>query len=168
MADLAASSGQRYISLGVQCVATGVRHDAREVCYVALVDYDENILLEKKIKPDSPIVSYLTPLTGIRDGDLDRAESIQEVITQVKSLLGPDVTLVGHALTRAIKWLKLEEGKDYGSVKEFSTLFRRYNSRYANYTTYSLHHEIDTLLPKGKKRLLNSYNYISIVINACI
>ena len=158
MAGLAASPGQRYISLSVQCVATGVRHDARAVCYVALVDYDENILLEKKVRPDGPIVSFLTPLTGIKEGDLDTAdESIQEVIAQVKALLGPDVTLVGQALTITINRLDLEEGKDYGSVEELSILFRRYNSRYGNYTTYSLRHKIDTLLPKGKTKLLSSY-----------
>ena len=150
MAGLAASPSQRFISLSVHCVATGVRHDERAVCYVALVDYDENILLEKKVKPDNPIVSYLTPLTGIKAGDLDTAESIQDVIAQVKSLLGPDVTLVGHTLNRGIEWLGLELDKDYGDVKELSILFRRYNSRYASYTHYPLRHEIDTLLPKGK------------------
>ena len=72
---MAAQSDQRYIALDVKCVATGVCHDdkSRAMCFVTVIDYGENILLQKAVKPETPIVSYLTPLSGvtISGSDLD-------------------------------------------------------------------------------------------------
>ncbi len=148
---MAAQFHQRYIALNVKCVATGVRHDAksRAVCSVAVIDYGEKILLQKAVKPEAPIVSYLTPLSGVREGDLDGAESTEVVIAQVKALLGPDVILVGQGLVNDIEWLCLEEGRDYGGIEELAEMFKRYSSFYGSYTFYSLRHEANTLLSEG-------------------
>ena len=67
----------------------------------------------KKVKPEKPVVSYLTPLTGIRKGDLDNGEKLLDVITEVKSLLGPDVVLVGQGIKSDINWLQLQQGTDF-------------------------------------------------------
>lgn len=61
------SSSPRYLSLDVECVADGLSHDDRTVCSAAVVDYDENTMLYELVKPDKPVVSYLTPITGIID-----------------------------------------------------------------------------------------------------
>ena len=89
----------------MECVATGVRHDAHSVCSVAVVGEDERILLHKKVKPREPIVSYLTPITGLRAGDLDDGENLESVLAQVlHALLGPDVSIVGQAVQNDINW----------------------------------------------------------------
>ncbi len=54
-------------------VATGIRHDARDVYSV---DGEEKTLLSKMVKPEKPVVSYFTPLTGVREGDLDNGEAL--------------------------------------------------------------------------------------------
>ncbi len=157
---MAARSDQRYIALDVKCVATGVRHDAksRAVCFVAVIDYGENLLLQKAVKPEAPIVSYLTPISGVREGDLDGAESTEGVIAQVKTLLGPDVILVGQGLVKDIEWLCLEEGIDYCGIEELADMFKTYSSRYGSYTLHSLRHEANTLLSEGKiKTTMLSY-----------
>ena len=141
---------QRYIALDVECVATGIRHNAREVCFVAVIDSDERLLLKKKVKPTKPIVSYLTPLTGFKLGDLDFGESLEDVIADVKGLLGPEVILVGQGVKSDIEWLHLKEGKDYGGVVELGEMFKTYNSRYRNYSYFSLQHEANTLLKAGE------------------
>ncbi len=82
------ASGKRYMSMDMECVATGINHDARDVCSVAVVDGEERVLLSKMVKPEKPIVSYLTPLTGVREGDLDNGEALSDVIAQVKAILG--------------------------------------------------------------------------------
>ena len=51
--------------------ATGRRHDARSVALVVVVDQEERGLFKKKVKPTEEVVSYLTPLTGLRADDLD-------------------------------------------------------------------------------------------------
>ena len=146
-----ASGSKRYIALDVECVATGKRHDDRDVCLVAVVDYNENVILKKKIKPEKPIVSYLTPLTGVRRGDLDDGERFSVVLREVKALLGPDVVLVGQGVASDINWLQLEEGTDYDSVVDLAQMFKMYNSRYGNYSYYSLSHEANTLIRPGKQ-----------------
>ena len=49
---------EKYVSIDVECVATGRRHNARSVALVAIVDQDERVLLMKKVKPSETIVSF--------------------------------------------------------------------------------------------------------------
>ena len=137
------------MSVDVECVATGRRHDAREVCSVAVVDSEGKVLLSKKVKPVSPVVSYLTPLTGLREGDLDRAERLSDVLAEVKALLGRDVVLVGQGVRNDIEWLQLQQGVDYCDSRDLGQMFKAYNQRYGKYNYFSLSHEANTLLRPG-------------------
>ena len=65
------------------------------MCSVAVVDVNERVIIKKVVKPEKPVVSYLTPLTGVRPGDLDNGERLSDVIAEVKGLLGRDVVLRG-------------------------------------------------------------------------
>ncbi len=140
---------ETFFGLDVECVATGRRHDDRDVCIVAVVDQNEQVLLKKKVKPEKPVVSYLTPLTGVRAGDLDNAPTVASVIAEVKALLGPNAVLVGQSIKSDIKWLRLEQGVDYGRTIELSEMFKANNSRYGNFSFFSLAHEANTLLQAG-------------------
>ena len=120
------------------------------MCLVAIVDENEDVILKRKVKPEKPIVSYLTPLTGVQRGDLDDGKRLSVVLSEVKALLGPDVVLVGQGVKSDIKWLQLEQEKDYNSVVDLGQMFKTYNSRYGNYSYFSLSHEANTLLRAGK------------------
>ena len=143
-----------FFCIDVEAVATGRGHSDRAPCLVAVMDKDERVLLRKTIKVDKPIVSYLTPLTGIGPRDLLASESYEEVVRQVKALLGRDAVLVGQCVNSDIKRMQLEEGKDYASTVELCDLFKTYNSRYNNYSFFSLAHEANMLLSEGKLRKL--------------
>ena len=147
---MACSFPERYLNVDVECVATGRRHDDRDVCFVAVVDQHEKVILKKKVKPEKPVVSYLTPLTGVREGDLDDADSFSSVIAEVKKLLGPDVTLVGQGIKSDIKWLQLKKGEDYGDSVDLGQMFKAYNARYSNWSYFPLSHEANTLLHSGE------------------
>ena len=146
----ALSLPEKYVSVDVECVATGPRHDARAVALVAVIDQDERVLLKKKVKPKEKVMSYLTPLTGIREGDLDDGEPLEKVVAEVKGLLGPDIVLVGQGVKNDILWLQLREGEDYESTVELGELFRTYNQRFGSYNIFSLRHEANTLLFRGR------------------
>ena len=150
MASESRSLPEKYVCIDVECVATGRRHDARSVALVAIVDQDERVLLKKKVKPIEKIVSYLTPLTGLREGDLDDGEQLESVLVEVKRVLSPDIVLVGQGVKNDVQWLKLREGQDFSSTVELGELFKAYNQRYANYSYFSLSHEANTLLHQGK------------------
>ena len=145
----ARSLPEKFVSVDVECVATGKRHDERTPCLVAVVEKNERVLLEKKVKPVEPVVSYLTPLTGLCAGDLDDGDSLENVIAEVKALLGPDVVLVGQGVKSDVEWLQLREGVDYQRTVELAELFKTYNPRYRNYSYFSLSHEANTLLRQG-------------------
>ena len=144
-----AASVPRYMSVDVECVATGERHDAREVCSVAVVDGSGKVLLSKKVKPTSPVASYLTPLTGLHKGDLDDGARLEDVIVEVKALMGPGVVLVGQGIANDIKWLQLQQGVDYNKTVDLGEMFKVFNPRYGSYNFSSLSHEANTLLRPG-------------------
>ena len=134
------------IAVDVECVATGYGHSDRGVCRVAVVDETERVLLNEYVKPEGRIVSYLTPITGVREGDLDNAKSLETVLAQVYALLSPDVTLVGQAVANDIAWLQLKEGVHYKDVIDLAQVFAAYNPRYKNMSYFTLQHEANTLL----------------------
>ena len=146
----ARSLPDKFVSIDVECVATGNRHDARSVALVAVVDQDERVLLKKKVMPVEKVMSYLSPLTGLREGDLDDGEPLENVLEEVKRVLGPDVVLVGQGVKNDVTWLQLREKEDYKCIVDLGELFKTYNPRYSNYNYFSLSHEANTLLRRGK------------------
>ena len=142
----------KYFCVDVEAVATGRGHGTsdRSPCCVVVMDKDKRVLVKRMIKVDKPIVSYLTPLTGIGPGDMRDARSYEEVVREVKAVLGRDAVLVGQSVKSDIQWMQLEQGKDYASTVELGDLFKTYNSRYNNYSFFTLAHEANLLLSEGK------------------
>ena len=140
---------EKYFCIDVECVSTGPRHDDHAVALIAVVDQNETVVLKKKIKPKREVFSYLTPLTGLREGDLDGGVSFENAVKEVKSLLGPDVVLIGQRIDCDIKWLELQKGIDYHSYVDLCQIFKVYNPRYKNHTYYPLSHKANVLLQRG-------------------
>jgi len=134
------------MSVDVECVATGYGHNDHSVCRIAVVDEDERVLLNEYVKPEGRIASYLTLITGVREGDLDNAKSLKTVLTQVYALLSPDVTLVGQSIAGDIEWLHLVKGVHYKNAIDLAEVFATYNHRYKHMSYFSLQHEANTLL----------------------
>ncbi|KNC77757.1 hypothetical protein SARC_09793, partial [Sphaeroforma arctica JP610] len=57
---------RRMFSMDVECVATGTGHSARSPCSVVVVNYDLERVLTCYIKPDTPVLNYLTEITGVK------------------------------------------------------------------------------------------------------
>lgn len=55
-----------HFSIDVECVATGTDHNARDIAQISLVDQYQQVLLNVYVKPEKPVVSYLSPLTGMQ------------------------------------------------------------------------------------------------------
>lgn len=64
--------GQPIFSIDVECVATGVQHNARSVAQVALVDEWSRPVFNTYIKQDMPVVSHIYELTGLTSELLDQ------------------------------------------------------------------------------------------------
>jgi len=64
--------GQPIFSIDVECVATGVQHNARSVAQVALVDEWSRPVFNTYIKQDMPVLSHIYELTGLTKEILDQ------------------------------------------------------------------------------------------------
>lgn len=131
----------RYYSVDVECVATGFDHNARAIGQLALVDEYERILLDLYVKPTPPVVSYLTPLTGIAKETLDTyGVSLEFALAILRSYLPNDAILVGQNIGKDVDWLQLKEGKDFHSMIDLAGLYKVWNSKYQSWTVFSLEH----------------------------
>ena len=140
------TSPLKYISINCEYVATGQKHNDRAVCMVTLVNRKEKIIYSKKVKPEQPIVSYLTPLTGLTKKDFGQVEDLSSVLSAVKSFFGPDVVLIGQKIGTDFKHLQLERGRDYLGFVNLIDIFKYFNPYYNSYTVFSLYHQANVLL----------------------
>lgn len=95
-------------SIDVECVATGKRHCDRDVARIAIVNSLCEVIYSSFVKPFLPIVSYLTPLTGLtflcfywisnREKDLENAPSLAECKEKIRAILPSNCTLVGQGI----------------------------------------------------------------------
>ena len=63
---------QPVFGIDVECVASGVNHNARSIAQVALVDAWCRPVFNVYVKQDKPVASYITPLTGLTKEILDQ------------------------------------------------------------------------------------------------
>jgi hypothetical protein len=136
-------------SIDVECVASGRSNSDRVVARVALVDAAERTLLDALVRPDVPVVSYLTPLTGLQPGSLEAAEPLSAVRARVLALLPPNALIVGQAIHKDLEWLDLRKGVHYAEHFDIGTLFRVQYPRTGRVRCFSLRHQVLHLSVSG-------------------
>ena len=100
--------GAPVYSIDVECVATGVQHHDRAVAQISLVDAQCNPILNLYVRPDKPVVSYLTPLTGMTQEHLDaQGTDFASAVQTLRSQLPPSSVLVGQNILKDVEWLGL-------------------------------------------------------------
>jgi len=133
--------GQPIYSIDVECVASGVQHNARSIAQVALVDEWNRCIFCVLIKQEVPVASYITELTGLTKELLDaHGLPLAEALALLRAYLSPDAILVGQNILKDIQWLQLAEGIDYHHLIDLSALFRVWNVSRGEYTTFSQDH----------------------------
>jgi RNA exonuclease 4 len=89
--------GTMVYSIDVECVATGTLHNDRSIAQISLVDGASNVLANLYVKPDVPVVSHLTPLTGVTAELLDeRGSTLEAALSELRRRLPPNSVLVGQ------------------------------------------------------------------------
>lgn len=139
---------EEVFCLDVECLAVGKSHlkDDREPCCLALVDSNGTVLLRRLIRPTRPVVSYLTPYTGVREGDLDEggaAVSLAEAVAELRATLSPRAVLVGQNPEGDVEWMQLRQGVDFKEIVDLADVFRDKYGR-----VFSLRHAAYVLLGK--------------------
>ncbi|RXG62573.1 putative RNA exonuclease NEF-sp [Armadillidium vulgare] len=90
--------------LGVEGTTSG-----RNSEYVPLHSYYDEVIYTSFVRPDNPIINYLTRYSGVTSGDLENVTtSLAEVRQKLRELLPKDCILVGHSLENDLTALKRE------------------------------------------------------------
>jgi RNA exonuclease 4 len=149
--------GQPIFSIDVECVASGVQHNARSIAQVALVDEWNRPIFNVLIKQDVPVASYITELTGLTKELLDaHGLPLAEALALLRAYLSPDAILVGQNILKDVQWLQLAEGIDYRQLIDLSALLRVWNVGRGEYTTFSQDHCAKVWLGIGEREHHNA------------
>ncbi|ORX62036.1 hypothetical protein DM01DRAFT_313361 [Hesseltinella vesiculosa] len=80
----------------------------RELARVSIVGEDGEVVLDEFVKPENPILDYLTEFSGITKDIMDQTQcSLRRAQKHVRKLIDHDVLLVGHSLDMDLNALKL-------------------------------------------------------------
>jgi RNA exonuclease 4 len=137
---------QPCFAIDVECVATGPGHNARAVAHVALVNQWCQVVLNVYIKPKEKVFSYLTDLTGLTEQSVSKGVSLEQATKMIKSVLPQTAILIGQNILKDIGWLNLKEEIDFAGMMDLAGLWRVFNTKYKNYSYFSLHHKAKALL----------------------
>jgi len=144
---LSLPANAQYYSIDVECVAVGYDHNARAVAQISLVNQYEKAVLNLYVLPSVPVVSYLTPLTGLTREVLGRnGIPFQAAIQILKQHLPASAILVGQNIFQDAAWLGLKDGEDFAQLMDLTGLFRIWNEKYKSYSVFSQDHLAKVLL----------------------
>ena len=76
---------------------------------ISLVNFDNEVIYEELVKPDVPIVDYLTRYSGITEEKLalGAKKTLAEVQKDLLKLISRSDILIGHSLQNDLKVMKL-------------------------------------------------------------
>ncbi|XP_043567863.1 RNA exonuclease 5-like [Chiloscyllium plagiosum] len=93
--------------LGLDCEMC-LTTKGNELTRVSVVNADGCCVMDELVKPDNPILNYLTRFSGITKKMLMPVETkLRDVQAKLKKLLPNDAVLVGHSLNNDLKALKM-------------------------------------------------------------
>lgn len=156
---------QRYYSIDVECVASGPCHNDRVVSQISLVRGDGVVLLDLYVKPNVPVISYITPLTGLTSEMLEeRGVPLETALAELLRRLPRYATLVGQGIENDVRWLGLMQGVDFEGMLDLATLWSVWNPKFQSWSVFSQEHLSKVLL--GENIAGGAHNAVDDAIKA--
>ena len=145
--------GSQVYSIDVECVASGVQHHDRTIGQIALVDSKAQTVCNLYVKPDGPVASYLTPLTGLTAELLEQqGTTLAEALATLRQALPPTAVLVGQNILKDVEWCGLVEGRDFATMVDLAALLRVWNPKYGSFTYFGQDHYAGVWLGSAEAR----------------
>ena len=94
--------------LAMDCEMCRVEGGEMALTRISLVEWDGNVLLDELVKPDKPIIDYLTPYSGITPAKLEKVTTtLKDIQDRLLKEITPKHILIGHSLNADLMALKL-------------------------------------------------------------
>jgi len=100
------TAGRRVLAIDCEMVKTG--EDELSLARISVVSWDGEVVLDQLVKPDKPVLDYVTRFSGITEAMLQPiTTTLRDIQNTLVELLTPRTILVGHSLESDMKALQL-------------------------------------------------------------
>ncbi|NWH68418.1 AEN nuclease, partial [Geococcyx californianus] len=101
----------KYVAIDCEMVGTGPKGRLSELARCSVVNYDGDVIYDKYVRPELPIVDYRTRWSGITKQHMKRAIPFKVAQAEILKIL-KDKIVVGHAIHNDFQALKYFHPKD--------------------------------------------------------
>ncbi|KAI9758578.1 MAG: hypothetical protein M4579_003013 [Chaenotheca gracillima] len=85
--------------LAMDCEMCQVEGGHSRLTRISLVGWDGEVVLDELVKPEEPIINYLTPYSGITPAMLEPVTTtLADIQKKLLEIIGPRTILIGHSL----------------------------------------------------------------------
>ncbi|NXT94235.1 AEN nuclease, partial [Anhinga rufa] len=101
----------KYVAIDCEMVGTGPQGRLSELARCSVVNYDGDVIYDKYVQPELPIVDYRTRWSGITKQHMKKAIPFKTAQAEILKIL-KDKIVVGHAIHNDFQALKYFHPKD--------------------------------------------------------
>lgn len=101
----------KYVAIDCEMVGTGPQGRLSELARCSVVNYEGDVIYDKYVQPELPIVDYRTRWSGITKQHMKRAIPFKAAQAEILKIL-KDKIVVGHAIHNDFQALKYFHPKD--------------------------------------------------------
>ncbi|KAF2436572.1 hypothetical protein EJ08DRAFT_644905 [Tothia fuscella] len=94
--------------LAMDCEMCKIEGDVFALTRISLIGWDGSVILDELVKPETPIIDYLTPYSGITAEMLEPVTTrLADIQSRLLDIITPTTILIGHSLNSDLDALKL-------------------------------------------------------------